>query len=44
MEGKKLPRWRSITGLPPETSRAYQDYAKKIAERIGCERYRLDFH
>jgi len=30
--------------LEPETSEIFQAYAKEIAEKMGCERYQLDFY
>ena len=42
-EGKKLPRWTSISRLKPENSEKYQAFSYEIAEEKGCKRYQLDF-
>jgi hypothetical protein len=40
--GLSLPRWKTVKGLDPTTSKRYQDFAADTAARIGCERVHLD--
>jgi len=41
-EGSELERWKGVIHLRPETNKAYQEVANKIAKRIGTCRVHLD--
>lgn len=40
--GNALPRWNAVIHLSEDVSRTYQDFAKKVALRLGTEVVHLD--
>ncbi|MFN8755231.1 MAG: hypothetical protein ACK5YB_06740 [Burkholderiales bacterium] len=41
-EGGSLPRWKTVIGLQPDQSRAFQEVAQQVAARKGVARVHLD--
>ena len=43
-EGGHLPRWKTVIGLTPEESAAFQEVATAVAKRKGVSRVDLDVY